>query len=290
MAYVFDHYLVCDGIAGSSPALSRSVRWGKSVSELTAPKAPSWRAEWVSWPHFLTWSLVLIVAIGGPALVITRYIYWLHRPEVFLTNPPSISGTASRPPSSEFFMWAMVPIVACICIGWLLNLKMSLNRLRGLPASVSVRGPTNLIMAGCACGFAVAAFLVLVSIYPLTAGRDMHILASWGFYFGAVICLFVDYLFVFWWQRLSPESVGPVETSGLRNRGIALAGLIASSLFFLYMYLNYDNALPFDRYTKQLTYVGAEYTMVCFFFAYPLTGFVEMRRHYREVAPGIARR
>ncbi|MEY4878629.1 MAG: Frag1/DRAM/Sfk1 family [Pseudomonadota bacterium] len=260
---------------------------GVCVSELSAVKASGGRAGWISWPHSLSWSLVMIFAIGAPSLIITRYIYWQMRPEVFLRNPPSISGTASRPPSSDFFMWSMFAVTVCICIAWLLNLRMNMDRLNLAGSPSQLRGPASLNAAACLFGLVAATFLVLLSVYPLTSGRDMHMMASWGFYVCEVFALILDYSFSVWFSRIAPQQIGPIERRGIRLRGIAGAGVLVSSLFFVYLFLNYDDALPLDHYTKQLIYVGTEYLLSFCFFAYPMAGFLEMRRHYREVAPRL---
>jgi hypothetical protein len=260
---------------------------GVVVSELSAVKAADSRNAWVSWPHTLTWSLLLIFAVGGPSLVITRYIYWEMRPEVFLTNPPSISGAASRGLAADFFMWSMFVVTIFICIAWLLNLRMNMDRLALAAPHPALRRAAILNYTACHFGLAAATFLILLSVYSLAGGRDMHMLASWGFYVCEVLALLLDFLFARWMLRIAPGLCGPCERRGVTLRGITGASILASSLFFVYLFLNYDAALPVDRYTKQVIYVATEYFLALSFFAYPMAGFIEMRRHYSEVVPRI---
>lgn len=238
--------------------------------------------------HTLTWSLFLIFAVGAPSLIVTRYLYWLTRPEVFLTTTPSISGTASEPPSSEFFFWAASVIVVLLFVAWTLNAMMNAGRLSAaVPRPSRINGPAILNLLASLVGYAAAIFLFLLAFYPLRSGHDMHISASWGFYICTALSITLDTGGTAWLQRSYPDAVTPVERLGLKLRALIAVLVVLFSFFFLYLYLARDYALPTDKYTLQVIYVVTEYIVIFLFFAYPMTGFAEMRRHYREIAPNI---
>jgi hypothetical protein len=239
------------------------------------------------WLERLTWCLPLVFLIGAPSILITRAIFLRHYPSHFVNDSPTISETSSHPPSSLFFEWTMALVTICIIVSWSLNIIRNRRRLSELARSgVPVLGPTILYVLASLLGICAGLFLLLVAIFNLTDGHDVHMDGSWGFYISQALSITMDILFVLWLRRL----VEAPPSDGLLSRTLVAAGIFFGSWFFLYMYESKGNAAPDIKYTVQLVYVGTEYVVAMLFLIYPMTAFAEMRRHFREFAAADRRR
>lgn len=258
------------------------------MSDTRSVAAPSaYYAYLSSWLFYLTYSLPLVFLIGVPSIFITRSIHYAHFPDDFVMDSPTISGSASDPPASDFFEYAMFVVTFFIFVSWALNLMMSSDRLSRLSKD---ERPVGLVVVGRFAAFAgimAGFFLCLIGVYTLNNGHDVHMMSSWAFYISQVLAILMDTIFVFWLARISTEHQTPVEHFGRRCRVVLGLSILVCSLVFLFMYEVRDFLSDADRYHAQLFFVFSEYTVAILCFAYPLTGFAEMRRHYREVAPNL---
>ena len=244
-------------------------------------------ASFSFWFYYLTFSLPLVFVIGVPSIFITRSIHYAHYPQHFVMDSPTISGSASDPPASHFFEYTMFAVTFCIFISWALNLMMNSDRLSRLPRE---QRPLALVLIGrfaALSGVVAGVCLCLIGMYTLNNGHDVHMYSSWAFYISQVLAILLDTIFMFWLVRLSPEHMTPVEHFGRRCRVVLGLSILVSSLVFLFMYEVRDFLAPADVYPAQLFFVFSEYTVAILCFAYPLAGFAEMRRHYREIAPTL---
>jgi hypothetical protein len=234
------------------------------------------------WLERLSWALPLVFVLGAPSILITRFIFLRYYPDHFVGDSPTISETASHPPSSVFFEWTMALVTACIVVSWTLNILRNRRRLSELAlGGVKVLGPS--IAYGLASGLGICAgiSLLLVAVYNLNNGHDVHMAGSWAFYITQATSITFDILFVLWLRRLAGA---PPAGDGLLARVLVAAAIFLGSWFFLYMYESKDYATPEHKYAIQLVYVGAEYFVAMLFLAYPMTAYAEMRRHFREFA------
>jgi hypothetical protein len=239
------------------------------------------------WFYYLSFALPLVFLIGVPSIFITRSIFYAYYPDQFFNDSPTISGTASHSPSGDFFLWAMLMDTLCIFISWTLISFMNGDRLSRLAhperPSLLVFMGRFAVFAGMAAGF----FLSLLGLYTLNNGHDVHMFSSWAFYISQVLAIILDTFFVFWLARLCGEHMGPIEHFGRRCR-VALGSVIfVLSLCFLYLYEVRDFLPKAELYPVQLLFVASEYALAICCFAYPLTVFAEVRRHYREIAPTL---
>ncbi len=239
-----------------------------------------------SWGERLAWCLPLVFVIGVPSVLITRLIFLEYFPSHFVNDSPTISETASRWPSDIFFEWTMALVTLCILVSWSLNIVRNRRRLSDFSrAGLSVAGPATLFALSTILGISAALFLMLVAIFNLHDGHDVHMYGSWAFYITQALSITLDILFVLWLRRI----VGaPAARDGLWSRVLVAAGIFLGSWFFLYMYETKGLAAPENRYAIQLIYVGSEYFVAAMFLAYPMTAFAEMRRHFREFASADA--
>ncbi|MBN9589522.1 MAG: hypothetical protein J0G99_11000 [Alphaproteobacteria bacterium] len=236
----------------------------------------------VSWGERLSWCLPLVFVIGVPSVLITRLIFLHYFPDHFVNDSPTISETASRWPSDIFFEWTMALVTLFIIVSWSLNIVRNRRRLFHFArAGVPVKGPAILFALASALGIAAGLFLMLVAIFNLHDGHDVHMYGSWAFYISQALAITIDILFVLWLRRLVDE---PSGRDGIVSRVLVAAGIFLGSWFFLYMYETKGLAAPDHKYAIQLVYVGSEYFVATMFLAYPMTAFAEMRRHFRELA------
>jgi hypothetical protein len=227
-------------------------------------------------------ALPLVFLLGAPSVLITRFIFLHYYPDHFVGDSPTISETASHPPSSVFFEWSMALVTACIIVSWSLNILRNQRRLADLSRSgVGVLGPTFAYGLASLLGMAAGLSLLTVAVYNLNDGHDIHMYGSWMFYIAQATAITFDILFVLWMRRLAGASP---RGDGLMARALVALAIFFGSWFFLYMYETKDLASPQHRYAIQLVYVGAEYFVAMLFLAYPMTAYAEMRRHFREFA------
>lgn len=234
------------------------------------------------WLERLCLALPLVFAIGAPSILITRFIFLRYYPDHFVGDSPTISETASHPPSSHFFEWTMALVTICIVVSWSLNILRNRRRLAELSGSgVSVWGPSLLYCLASVLGMAAGFSLLTIAVYNLNDGHDVHMYGSWAFYITQATAITFDILFVLWLRRVAGA---PPAGDGLAGRVIVAIAIFLGSWFFLYMYESKDYATPAHKYAIQLVYVGAEYFVAMLFLAYPMTAYAEMRRHFREFA------
>jgi hypothetical protein len=246
---------------------------------MTTPDSP--KPAPISLPEYLSWCLPLVFLIGAPSVLITRLIFLHYYPDHFVNDSPTISETASHPPSSHFFEWTMALVTICIVISWSLNMLRNQRLLSQIAGDTPVWGPAILHTLAGLTGIVAGLFLLLIAIYNLNDGHDVHMFGSWGFYITQAISIRFDILFVLWLRRLA--GISP-DGDGLAGRlAVAVAAFIGS-WFFLYMYETKGGATPEHKYAVQLTYVGAEYALAMIFFFYPMTVYGELRRHFRDFA------
>jgi hypothetical protein len=235
-----------------------------------------------SWGERLAWCLPLVFIIGMPSVLITRLIFLDYFPDHFVGDSPTISETASRWPSDVFFEWTMALVTICILVSWSLNVVRNRRRLAGFSRSgLNVGGPATLFALSTILGISAGVSLMLVSVYNLHDGHDMHMYGSWVFYITQTLSITLDILFVLWLRRIVKT---PSGRDGLWSRVLVAVGIFLGSWFFLYMYETKGLAAPENRYAIQLIYVSSEYFVAAMFLAYPMTAFAEMRRHFREFA------
>jgi hypothetical protein len=228
----------------------------------------------------LAWCLPLVFVIGAASLFITRYIYWLYHPEQWVGDAPSISGTASAPPASVFFMVAMLADAVCIVVCWTLTLTMYRQRLRLVPRS---RGRARLALwSGAACLMGMLAGLSLAALgsVDLSDGHDFHMLASYVFFISQVLAFLLEGSAAVALRRVCPGLDGPVERRAPRAKLSAGITTLVCALFFFFMYLVRDHLAPAVLYPAQQVYVASEYVVALLCFAYPLTSFREIRHHF----------
>jgi hypothetical membrane protein len=130
-------------------------------------------------------------------------------------------------------------------------------------------------------GIIAGLFLLLIAVFNLHDGHDVHMFGSWAFYITQAASITFDILFVLWVRRLAGVSG---EGDSLAGRLAVAAAVFIGSWFFLYMYETKDAAAPDHKYIVQLIYVGTEYTLAMLFFLYPLTIHGDLRRHFRKFA------
>jgi hypothetical protein len=240
-----------------------------------------------SWGERLAWCLPLVFIIGMPSVLITRLIFLEYFPDHFVGDSPTISETASRWPSDVFFEWTMALVTICILVSWSLNVVRNRRRLAGFSRSgLNVAGPATLFALSTVLGISAGISLMLVSVYNLHDGHDMHMYGSWVFYITQTLSITLDILFVLWLRRIVKA---PSGRDGLLSRVLVAVGIFLGSWFFLYMYETKGLAAPENRYAIQLIYVSSEYFVAAMFLAYPMTAFAEMRRHFREFASADGR-
>jgi len=229
----------------------------------------------------LSWCLPLVFLIGAPSVLITRLIFLHYYPGYFVNDSPTISETASHPPAYHFFEWTMALVTVCIIISWSLNMLRNRRRLSEIASGAPVLGPAILHTMAGLTGISAGLFLLLIAVFNLHDGHDVHMFGSWGFYITQATSITFDILFVLWVRRLAGISE---EGDGLAGRLAVAAAAFIGSWFFLYMYETKGGASPEHRYAVQLVYVGAEYTLAMLFFFYPVMVHGELRRHFREFA------
>jgi hypothetical protein len=229
----------------------------------------------------LTLCLPLIFVLGTSSLFVTRYIYWLYHPEEWVGTLPSISGTASEPPASTFFLAMMVAAALCIVISWSLALGMYLQRLRLVRQSDDRARLAMLSVAACGTGMVAGLSLGALAIVSLRDGHDFHIDASYAFFISQVLSFLLEGACAVAVRRACPGLDGPVERRAVRVKLIAGLTILVCALFFLFMYHVRDYLAPASLYPAQQIYVASEYVVALLCFAYPLTAFAEIRRHYR---------
>jgi len=235
-----------------------------------------------SWGERLSWCLPLVFVIGVPSVLITRLIFLHYFPSHFVNDSPTISETASRWPSDVFFEWTMALVTLCIIVSWSLNVVRNRRRLTHFSRSgIAVTGPAILFALSTFLGISAGLFLMLVAIYNLHDGHDVHMYGSWAFYITQALAITLDILFVLWLRRRVDT---PAQRDGLWSRVLVAVGIFLGSWFFLYMYETKGLAAPDHKYAIQLVYVSSEYFVAAMFLAYPMTAFSEMRRHFREFA------
>jgi len=269
--------------------LSASVGWGffeMSDTRSVAATSSSY-ASFSGWFYYLSFSLPLVFLIGVPTIFITRSIHYAHFPDDFVMDSPTISGSAAAPPASHFFEYAMFAVTFCIFMSWALNLMMNSDRLARLPREERPRTLTFVGRFAAFCGVAAGFFLCLLGMYTLNNGHEVHMWSSWAFYITQVLAILLDTIFVFWLARICSEHHTSVEHFGRRCRVVLGVSILICSLIFLFMYQVRDFLSEADRYPAQLFFVFSEYVVAILCFAYPLAGFAEMRRHYREIAPTL---
>jgi hypothetical protein len=235
----------------------------------------------LAWYHRLTICLPLVFLIGTSGLLLTRWIFEAHFPQEFIGDSPSISGTASRSPSGEFFMWTMLSATLCIFISWSLNFTMNVHRLATAHMG-NVTIPALLNQMSFLAGIIAGTFLALLAIYDVKSGRDMHMASSWIFYVSQVLAILFDTACALSLARICRLD-GRIAAIGRRARLSIGSTLLVSSLLFLYLYLTSDSVPPDQRYTMQLIYVAAEYTVALLCFAYPMAVYWEIRRHFASL-------
>jgi hypothetical membrane protein len=229
----------------------------------------------------LSWCLPLVFLIGAPSVLITRLIFLHYYPGYFVNDSPTISETASHPPAYHFFEWTMALVTVCIVISWSLNMLRNQRRLSEIAGGTPILGPAILHTMAGLTGITAGLFLLLIAVFNLHDGHDVHMFGSWGFYITQAASITFDILFVLWVRRLAGISE---DGDGLAGRLAVAAAAFVGSWFFLYMYETKDAAAPDHRYAVQLVYVGAEYTLAMLFFFYPVTVHGDLRRHFREFA------
>jgi len=231
----------------------------------------------------LSLALPLVFLIGAPSILVTRLIFLRYFPSHFVRDSPTISETASEPPASLFFEWTMALVTLCIVISWTLNMLRNRHRLSLVTNGPATFWPSMLHTMAGLMGISAGLFLLLIAVYNLDNGHDVHMFGSWAFYITQTASITFDILFVLWIRRLA--GISP-SGDGLAGRAV-IAGLsFIVSWFFLYMYETKNYVAPENRYAVQLVYVGAEYTLAMLFFFYPVTAYNELRRHFREFAEG----
>jgi hypothetical protein len=239
------------------------------------------RTSWAELCHWLTPSLTLVFLIGAPSLFVTRYIYKIHYPEQFVGTWPSISGTASSSPSSDFFKWAMAVVAVCIVISWPLNLLMQLQQQRRYGTRGRRRWPLLVAQSSAvACGLAAAAFLVVLSFVNLNQGHDIHMLFSILFYVAQVLAIIIETSAYVYLLRANPGIAAVVGFRAARAKTVLASTIGVISLAFLYLFLVRDSLSPEVLYPVQIVYVIVEYCVAILCFSYPLTGFADVRRHF----------
>ena len=247
-----------------------------------APQAPR---RWAEWCYRLTPALPLVFLIGTPSLFITRYLYKLQSPDQFVGTSPSISGTASHPPSGDFFKWTMLAVAICIVIAWPLNLIMQWRTTDTYTPLGMRRWPIKAAqVAAAALGVVAAFFLVALSFVSLGQNHDAHILYSILFYVIQVLAIVTETMSCVWLRRRTPILAARPAPASLRRRVPAASVVAAISLLFLYLYVVRDSLPPQVLYPVQLFYVFIEYTVAVLCFAYPFTGFVEIRRYFAALS------
>jgi hypothetical protein len=148
-------------------------------------------------------------------------------------------------------------------------------------SGIDARGVTVLNWTASLVGMLAGCLLVLVSVYNLTDGHNVHMFGSWGFYICQALSITFDIIFVLWMRRFA---MGPTKKDGLWGRVAVATGIFVGSWFFLFMYESKGYAAPDHQYAVQLVYVGAEYAVCMLFLIYPMTAYAEIRRHFREFA------
>jgi hypothetical protein len=228
----------------------------------------------------LAWCLPLVLAIGAPAILVTRLMFLHYYPDHFVNDSPTISETASLPPSGTFFAVLMSAVVMCILVSWTLNALRNVWLIEGSDHPPAVRtGMSALSLAASLIGIIAGLFLLSLSIFGLRNGHDIHMASSWGFYIAQVLSITCDILFVLWLRRPAAAGAG-----ALRGRATIAFSILIGSLVFLYFYESKDSFGPAIRYTVQLVYVTTENVVCLLCLAYPATAFAEMRRDLRMLA------
>jgi hypothetical protein len=244
---------------------------GKRAAAVVAPDVP----------YHLALCLPLVFVLGSFSLFATRLIHWVYHPEQWVGTSPSISGTSSEPPGSTFFFAMMLATALCILISWSLVLRMNAERLRTQPPSRRRTGLAVLNVAACGTGMFAGLTLAALGGVNLSVGHDFHMAASYAFYISQVLSFLLDGGNAVALRRLCPGLDGPIERRTVRSKLIVGVTSLVCALFFLFMYLVRDHLDPASLYRAQAIYVASEYTVALICFAYPLTSFAEIRRHYR---------
>jgi hypothetical protein len=229
----------------------------------------------------LSWCVPLVFLIGAPSVLITRFIFLRYYPSHFVNDSPTISETASYPPSSQFFEWTMALVTICVVVFWSLNMMRNQRRLYEIAHRPPPLGPAILHTMSGLLGISAGLFLLLVAVCSLHSYHDIHMFGSWAFYITQATSITLDILFVLWVRALPGISS---DGDGLAGRTALATAIFLCSWFFLYMYETKGAAVPEHKYAVQLIYVGAENALAMLFFLYPLTVYRDLRRHFRESA------
>src|SRR5210317_711035 len=88
----------------------------------------------IGYAHPRFWLLLpLFITFAGMAIVITtRYVAYIHHPEVFDHSLPTISKTASLDIATQLFAYTMPIIAVCILFAWYLGYLATLERINTL--------------------------------------------------------------------------------------------------------------------------------------------------------------
>lgn len=209
-----------------------------------------------------------IFAGGTGTLLLAVALTWIHYPEKFEADWPTLSECASAPPADAYFTVGMTSVGLAIMMGWGVTYFFNGQSIRAInrPALAWLNG--LVLVFGLAQGLSVAG----LGLFRLHQATDLHIASSYGTFIAGCLAFLTDALGATRWQRVA----GPRAAQYRRRRVILAVTTALVAVFFLVMYLTKHDD-PFGNYgLTRFAYCGSEIALAVLSFGYALLYTLEL--------------